>query len=132
MLEILETPLAPPAEPAAEHLPQGWLVATQQDHYLRWMTFATIAGAGLAGLRWIGEYPGFHLSQALLGWVGGAGAALICGGLLLMLAAIRCRECGCRVALYFIRHESFTRWMQALQAAKDCPRCGHHPGTPNP
>jgi DNA-directed RNA polymerase subunit RPC12/RpoP len=126
VLELLEAP----AEPMpVEYLPASWLAATHQTHYLRWMMLATFAGLGLAALRWIGEYPGLHLPPALLGWIGGLAAALVCGGLLLTLGGVRCRECGCRVALHFIRHERFTHWMQALQGATACPRCGHHPGS---
>lgn len=124
VLEILETP----PEPApVDYLPPSWLVATNQDRYLRWMMLMTFSGAGLVLLRWIGQYPGFHLPQALLGWIGGLAAALVCGGLLLTLLAIRCGNCGCRVALHFIRHEKFSHWMHALQSATGCPRCGHHP-----
>ncbi|MGC4029264.1 MAG: hypothetical protein QM696_10360 [Steroidobacteraceae bacterium] len=126
-LEVLEILEAPPGPAPVDYLPPSWLVATGQDRYLRWMMLMTFCGAGLVVLRWIGQYPALHVPRALLGWVGGFAAVLVCGGLLVTLLAIRCRVCGCHVALHFIRREKFLHWIQALQDAKGCPRCGHHP-----
>ena len=126
-LEILEG--RAPEPPAFECLSSSWLVATGQDRQLRLMMLLSLTGAGLAVLRWIGAWPALHIPPAVLGWTGGMAAMLVCGGLLFALLSIRCRACGCRVALHFVRHANFTRWTYELQAARACPRCGHHPGT---
>lgn len=105
----------------------SWLIATGQDRYLRWLMLSTLGGVGLTALRWVGGTPLLSFPPAVLSVLGVAGGILICGGLLLLLMLVRCPACHSRVALYFIRTSKFSRWLNDLQAATSCPKCGHHP-----
>ena len=105
----------------------SWLIATGQDRYLRWLMLSTLAGVVLTALRWMGGTPLLSFSPAVISFLGVTGVVLICGGLLLLLTLVRCPACHGRVALHFIRTSKFSRWLSDLQAAKCCPRCGHHP-----
>lgn len=132
-LTPLEIPLARPTVRGMlnpEAYSPSWLIATGQDRYLRWLMLSTLGGVGLTALRWVGGAPLLSFPPALLSVLGVLGVALICGGLLLMLIQVRCQSCQSRVALYFIRTSKFSRWLHDLQAAKRCPKCGHHPSSP--
>jgi hypothetical protein len=105
----------------------SWLIATGQDRYLRWLMLSTLTGVTLTALRWMGSTSLLSFSPAVISVLAVTGVVLICGGLLLLLTLVRCPACHSRVAFHFIRTSKFSRWLSDLQAAKSCPRCGHHP-----
>lgn len=106
----------------------SWLIATGQDRYLRWLMLSTLTGVVLTAVRWMGSTSLLSFSPSVISFLGVAGVVLICGGLLLLLTLVRCPACHSRVALHFIRTSKFSRWLNDLQAASACPKCGHHPG----
>jgi len=128
VLQILEAPEPPPAlDLPQDYLPPEWLAATGQDRYLRAMLWMTASGALLVVAGWITRIPALHLPLTIAGWLGGIAALLVCGGVFLLLLAVRCHECGYGVAMHFIRSAGFTGWLHALRTATACPCCGHHP-----